>query len=385
MPKYAIITDTTVIDISDNEYGALETAVKNHPEAKHLPFANEKDLMDSTYSSGSYIITDVRTAKLIEKVKDLQQGYFYNSEKYHLNILKVWTILEISDSTASSYLSGNKAELPICVETNNVLRPKTTIKTNVPCPGSTCTKLGNAPVQISTKIDKTSTSTVPQYSTPSSLLTCSLTELAEKPYVLSICTTNNQLSCSQYDKIEMLINHNIASNKIREDNLIIVTNNDKTSDSWIKRYPSCFVYGKPDNEFTGYLNAQKTSKTANSFIVFDNCMTKDYIEKPSFHVFMSGLSNNLSNIAGIVIMTSDSEVINASITHPILSKELNKVFIHTFTLDWMPNISSNFIKQFPILKDHKTLESYVIECIRQSTCLVIKKANNGTNTAVKMF
>lgn len=97
MLKYAVITDTFVVDTTDNKFGAIDYAVRTHPDATYISLTTENDLLlDPQYDVGLYIISDVRTTKLIEKIKN-PSGYFFKGEEYNIKILKIWTILEIKD------------------------------------------------------------------------------------------------------------------------------------------------------------------------------------------------------------------------------------------------------------------------------------------------
>jgi hypothetical protein len=95
--KYAIVNNTTVVDTTDDEFGVVNYSLKLHPEAQFLSLVKESELFDPKYCAGKYIISDIRTSKLFEKVKIVMPGYVYNTEKFEVNLLDVWTILDVAD------------------------------------------------------------------------------------------------------------------------------------------------------------------------------------------------------------------------------------------------------------------------------------------------
>src|SRR5579872_5589572 len=98
MMKYAVITGTSVVDTTNSELGASEYAERMHPDATLVTFKTEDDILnDEQYKPGKYITTDVRTARLCEKVVNVSEGYIYNTTTYEIKSLCVWTILEFSE------------------------------------------------------------------------------------------------------------------------------------------------------------------------------------------------------------------------------------------------------------------------------------------------
>lgn len=104
MMRYAIVTGTTVVDATDNEYGAIEYAAKSNPGATYLPFATQEDVLtDPQYGIGQYIIANVRTSTLLEKSKIVNPGRLYNTEAFVVNVIDSWTIMNVSDDIQKAH------------------------------------------------------------------------------------------------------------------------------------------------------------------------------------------------------------------------------------------------------------------------------------------
>ncbi|VBB18213.1 hypothetical protein YASMINEVIRUS_676 [Yasminevirus sp. GU-2018] len=437
MTKYAVITDEVVVHTADNEYGSIEYAVRTNPGATHLPFVNENELKtDPKYPPGKYILSNVRTTQLFEKITVTQHGLIYSTHTPDLKLLKTWTILVIDDSASESISESKRAPSPPSTLPPALPISKPDAKTDAkvsgatpvppPLPGSvaggvtgsvTSVKTVNPPVNhpiagvgasktISTKIEVTpiqkpvipgvsvkgpppasvngpSTSgpapvpptvKITPDNDPQLMTKMSLDEISTFPQIMSISSQYK----NQRDKIEMMINHNIATGNLKEENIAIITDNDKTNDSWNKRYPTCFLLcGKPDDDLLYYLNSQKPrprDTTISKLVIFDHCLFKEFVEKPQFNAF---IANAVANRVAIIVMTQVSDVISANSL-----ANLSKTMLHTFTLDWTQNVSANFIKRYPILKDQKTIENYMVHCIRNNSCIVLNKQKP---TTVEMF
>lgn len=179
----------------------------------------------------------------------------------------------------------------------------------------------------------------------------------------------------------MLINHNIIINKLKEDNLTVIVDDDKVGSIWTKRYQSHFLYSKPDEDLLYYLNSQPpknndkccTNNSICKLVVFDNCLTKEFIEKTNFIGFLRNADNNRIRI---IIMTQNPNVICC------ILKIFNRTFLHSLIVDWSKGVDNDIIKTYPVLKDQKTIENIIIQCIRSDTCIVL---NKRTPTLIESF
>ena len=480
MMKYAVITGTSVVDTTNSELGASEYAARMHPDATLVPLVTEEDILnDEKYKPGKYITTDVRTARLCEKVMHVNAGYIYGSTTtYDIITICVWTILEFTEVVKQNLIQTAPADTkvtPIITNThitktspititqhqnqnqtqiqnqhqnqnqtqtqhqnqnqtqtqiqnqpcNKPCKPckphippcqqKQQINHNIPAPPPITTKITAMPsptISINTNIkpnpepqlitqqlikpqdqqnqqnkqNQNQTQFYPQNQSQgqgqshgqgqnqgqSQISTIPLSEIIQNPQLLSIGLQQHQ----HRDKIEMIINHSIAVGTLTEDNIIVAVNDDKLTTLWSSRYPSCFIYENPDDDFIHYLNSQKhqnnmTTKKSekshiNKLVIFDNCINKDFIDKQQFATYITTAANY-----GIctIVMTYNSDVICS----PLLNNVLPKVMLHSFTTDWTNNISSSFIRRFPVVGDQKNLENYLVQCIRKSMCLVVDR------------
>ena len=454
MMKYAVITDTSVVDTTNSEHGASEYAARTNPDAILLPLSTEQDIInDPQHLPGRYIITDIRTAKLLDKVKIVTPGLIYGSSvTFEIRLLQTWTILEITDIVKQNIIPntskvsdknitiGDKIILPSTKPpTSNItckpnLAPNTTPTTSngltstikpplfKPCENddsqnkpSVCPKLHPTQTQTQTqtqlqpqpqpqvqvKLQSSQSSQSPQFvqsnhqihprtittkitnmpkpviidsDNSDQLCNVSLEDISVNPQILSI--GNQEQRKQQREKLELIINQNIALGALQEEHIIVVVPNQKQGekyigDIWRERYPACFVYGKPDDELLYYLNAQKSRQTwdqkKNVFtrlVIFDNCLDDAFINKQQAYSYFSVASQfKLYNI----ILTNNSDVICSSTTNT------TTVMLHSFTPEWMTHISADFIKRYPIVKDQKTLEKHLRNCIRTNQCLVVNK------------
>jgi hypothetical protein len=381
MMKYAVITENLVVDTTNSEHGASEYAARTNKDATLLSIVTEQDILEDTqYLPGKYIVTDIRTASLYEKKEIVHPGYFYGSTTtYEIKLIRVWTILEIADIVKQNSVpivpivpnfsitigdkiipqgvrgvqgpQGETGNLMPCVAPNNLQSPSQPITT----------KITNMPKPVVT-INATSD--------PQLLSHVSLLEMSTNPQILSIGSQHRQ----HREKIMMIINHNLAIGTLKEEDIIIIVSDDKSSEFWNKHYSNCFVYGQPDDDLLYYLNAQKPkninihnniSNNISKLVIFDNCLKKEFIEKQQFGAYFQTASNYRVRT---IVMTNGSEIIKS----PMLTI-LNKVMLHSFTPDWTTNVSAEFIRRFPVLKDQKTLENHLVKCIRSDTCIVLNK------------
>jgi hypothetical protein len=183
-----------------------------------------------------------------------------------------------------------------------------------------------------------------------------LTQIAKFPLVMSI----GNLKKVQYEKIDMLINNNVAIGALKECNIIIITRNDeKICKSWNKKYPLCLICDKNnDMELLYHLNSTtKLNKDAISkFVVFDNCLNNEYIHRKYFRDLLDTAKKN--NVA-IAIITNDTDVICSDIW-----SKLDHTLLHTLTLEWSvcDNINDAFLKQHPGIISRKDLDKRFAQC-----------------------
>jgi hypothetical protein len=192
-----------------------------------------------------------------------------------------------------------------------------------------------------------------------------------------MCTIPKLLSIgipgrSQRSKIGTIINQNIKCGYLLEDDIVFVTNSDRTSDYWNRIYSRSFIFGKPDDDLMHYLTSQKAPASGSKIyklLVFDHSLTNEFLNNPLFSRFWS---DAYGNKILIIVMTGSSDVINA---YPIST--ITNTSLHTLTLDWTDKLSVDFIKRYPVLKDQKTLEKYVTDCVLNDLCLIFNTTRYG--------
>lgn len=186
-----------------------------------------------------------------------------------------------------------------------------------------------------------------------------LSDVASDPRILSIGTQTKV----HRDKIFMIINENIAKGLINEENIVIAVNDQKIGDIWQKEFPTCLVYGKPDTDLPYHMEATRKVK---KMLIFDFSLTKDLITSKDFVRYIGNITPQYCDHK-IIVMTQSSDVINSY----QLNKIMSRVLLHNFTPDWINNVSANFIKKYPFIKDNKNLENNLVKCIRDTSCVVI--------------
>ena len=443
MPKYAVITHDTIVYTTDTEYGAVEYAVKNNPNAINLPFVSVIELKnDNKYSAGKYILSDVRTAQLFEKIQNIQHGYIYNSVTFDLKLLNQWSIHMIDVPLIKQYshedelkiehrlpevepriehsLPGDKHNLSeivqlveskvesmdeskvesmdeskvesmdeskvkpmdeskvgragkVRVDKNNKIKNNKISKktTHLQAESLHLHPVAQTIKIIDTNIDNTSIRmceipVITHHNNSNELILprVSLDTIASFSQILSISSSYNR----QRKKIEMIINHNIVTGHLTDDNIIILSDSDKNNESWQRCYPSCFLSGMPDDDILYYLNTQTSESNVahiNKLVIFDNCLSHKIIEKQQFKNF---ITNAMARRIYIIIMTHEPDVIISNIFD-----SFDAIMLHTFTLDWEQYVSLKFIKSHPILMDQTTLDNYMIQCVQRDACVIIDR------------
>lgn len=131
--RYAIVTGTTIVDATDNEYGAIEYATKTNPGATYLPFATQDEILaDPQYGIGQYIIANVRTSTLLEKTKIINPGRIYNTESFVVNVIDSWTIMNVADDVQKAHGSDIRTLTP-----DDIAKMQTLVKIALPASSDT--------------------------------------------------------------------------------------------------------------------------------------------------------------------------------------------------------------------------------------------------------
>ena len=353
MPQYAVTTENSVVSVTSSENGAVDFAIKTNPHAKYVPFATETDILnDDEQNTGYYIVTDGRVAKLVEKYKITVSGIIFNSIGYEIRIVKEWKIIAFTDESLQKFdnVSGS-------VLTNTVI-PNTDTNSDLK------TK------QITTKLTQTST----KQDTICIPKTINYSTLSDKSRII-ISIANILSRNKQNDVINRYVNTMITSKTVREEDIVIFTYNDITSTRWSKQLGLAFVYGQPNEDMMYYLTSlipPKTPKDTDKIfklVIFDNCMSKQYISKPHIKKIMD---NIIKNNIGMIIMTGD----NDTITHEDILKNVDTAMLHSLTMNWTTDSSHDFINRFPLLKDQREIEKMMSYVAGFNSFLVVHSAPN---------
>lgn len=450
MPKYAIVTGTTVVDTTDDEYGAIDYATQKHSEATYVPFIKMEDLNDSKYEPGMYIISDVRTAQLIEKVKIVHKGYIYNTEEYKLEHLKTWIIMSISEDVQKSITSGSsdKVTFEMCNEIENIppsIEPvrsrnakdgsllkvvpidqikktqktastggkntQTTSKNIVSASsisgaggktnsgtvdGTLCRYVSKTDVSVghgydNTPVASSSTSSsstsmpvneqrkvittkIPSYKAidtlDKNLVLRNADDFSPSSAIFSIGNNDKR----HYMKIEQIIDNRIKNHTLTEDNLYVITSSiGRTTEEWCKRYSNCFCYKGMDEDTIYFMTPSvNTSIKTSKMVIFDQSITSDILKNKHFIKMYKALK--MHNIPYIV-MSRDVDVIGSGFID-----DFDFIFINNLPVGWMMksdekplSTSEEFIDKFKVLVDQKTLEAYLVSCLRTDNCLCLSR------------
>ena len=444
MMRYAIVTGNTIVDATNNEYGAIEYATKTNPGATYLPFVSHDEVLtDPQYGTGQYIIGNVRTSTLLEKTKVINSGRLYNTESFIVNVMDSWTIMNVSDDvqkaqtrdinkthsvansnpvsyspltdpktkTISTKLNASEplkqspmaknpisdpkinpapsivlSSHPVSVQPSNPVSVQPSHPVSVQ-PSNPVSVQPSNPVSVQPSNPVSVQPSNPVSVQPSipppgiiqpannphkqNLTSLPLRIISNFPLVLSIGHVNK----THRDKIEMLIYSNIACGSLKEENLVVVTNNDpKAVDSWTKKFSACFVYDRLDIDILFHLNPNSkfNKDPISKLVIFDQCLTNDLIHKKQFTNLIDNCRKN--NIA-MIVMTHDPAVICSTI-----ASKMEYTLVHTFTVDWVERVSAQFLARHPAVASQKDLENNVIACARINNCLAFCH-----NTPYKMY
>lgn len=364
--KYAVVTGTTLVESTDSEHGAIEYAVKANPDAKYIPLADEKEIMKTEYGAGKYIISDVRTATLLEKVKNVQKGYFFSSETYELKVLTVWTILDVAEAEKRNIIKAREEITTLKIgypqglhELNHEWKSITTSPNN---------NIVNMGVTMTGGVNYVS---VPTNDIETKRMT--LHTLSQLPRIMSIGDTND----FQYRQIDEIIKNNLTYGYLRDDNIHVITNSEQSTKTWIAKYKKCIVHEKIGEEIYGLLY-QITKSTSprndkdkiSQLVIFDNTLTPEIIKHTDFTDFMKAVYNN-TNLS-FIVMTNNYEVI----TNNTLVQKVNKIMINGLTTEmYYNNMSTYFTKKYGVFRNNTTVfEQTVANAIRKKQSIVLDHA-----------
>lgn len=287
--NYIVVNEGRIVLRMHNIYDIIDYVKGKYDQAHYVPLALIEDIEnDDSYEEGQYIITNGENTHLLEKKKITIHGYLYDTHRYETKIINLWITYNV--------LEFNTPETPETLETletSDIQHTKDT-KNNVK--------------DIISSIDAT--------------------EFINRPTILSIGNT-----FIAREKIEIIINTNIITGDLLEDNLVIVCNNNERIAQWMKDYPACAVF---DND---EYNIKELMKVKTKLIVFDNCLTVDEMEK-----YMKR--------DNIIIMTNDT----ASLKY---KDNVKYTLINTAQLDY-GNIDNELVKKYHnvdicvVIKDGKS-------------------------------
>jgi hypothetical protein len=165
---------------------------------------------------------------------------------------------------------------------------------------------------------------------------------------------------------------------VREDDIVFFTHNDSSSLRWSKQFSSAFVYGQPNDDMLYYLSSLMMPRSAKintkfyKLIVFDNCLSKAYINKMQFKKFMSDLAKNKISM---IIMSGDNDLI----IHNDILKIVDTVLLHSLTMCWTSEVSKDFIRRFPILKDQREMEKMMSFVSTKNGFLTVHSVPDSNN------
>ena len=103
------------------------------------------------------------------------------------------------------------------------------------------------------------------------------------------------------------------------------------------------------------------SNTISHIVVFDNCLTNEFIQKQQFQQF---LENCKKNNVYVIIMTHDIDVICSD-----LSSKFYFTLLHSLTPDWNFRVSADIIKKHKSLINDITMINRLTECVKNKNCL----------------
>jgi hypothetical protein len=396
--KYAVVNNTTVVDLTNDEFGAANYATKMNPDAVYLPLAKETDLHDAKYATGRYIISDVRTAQLLEKIKIVSSGYIYNTEKYIITLIDTWTLLDVADvddkNTVDIQIEQVKLE-PVPIQSDPIkhepvkseLDKEKTLMSDQTQHNTIHVPLFPSSKIISTKIEKNEVIMIPPPPAPQQINTennkpanipyksynlevVDIDVISKFPFIFSIGCN----SAIQYEKIESVVNTAITSQYVNEDNIYIITNS-KRAKNWSHHYPLSFVYEELDVEvLSGIMprvqNQYISTKPIKKLIIFDNSLTYNFAQKTFFMRLINSCKEY--NIA-LIVLSSNHELSTSNII-----TKFDYVMLYGVTEKWNSSTSIDFLRTnaITIINDHRSLMYAMLDCINAKNCLTLRANSN---------
>ena len=430
--KYAVVNNTTVVDLTDDEFGASNYAIKVTPDALYLPLAKKTELYESKYATGKYIISDIRTAQLLEKIKVISSGYIYNTENYIIELINTWTLLDVANiDTLSSVSEPIKSELvnsvsvksepiksepvksepvnsesiksepvksepvksepvksePVKSEPVNSESIKSEPVKSEPVKSepvnSVSAPLSTNPKMISTKIEKNE---VEMLCPPPTVQLIS-TENSKAPIIVH--KTHNlefididviskfphiySIGCNsaiQYEKIESVVNTAITSKYVNEDNIYIITNS-KRARNWSHHYPLSFVYEELDVEvLSGIMPRIQNQYVSTRPIKKLIIFDNSLTYNFSQKTFFLRFINSCKeyNIA-VIVLSSNHELTTSNIV-----TKFDYIMLYGVTEKWNATTSIDFLRTNSIttITDHRSLMYAMLDCINSKNCLTLR-------------
>lgn len=433
--SYAII-DVRVnqlVDTTPDEFGALEHVKKMYPRATPLPLVKKSELLeDPVYKSGSYITVEGMECELVEKKMIIDPGMIYNSWKPEIKVIGKWKTTPIADNllktknTTEPSVSlqdktprvidtgfgiSNEAKMkdvynkvPVNYPNTGYVYPSVSqFLPQVPAKQSLPTVYPKPPVPVSVPVTPatvqvpvaqipaqqfrpSTTSTyqnpmsthVPVVKQPPKVPFLGLNHLAANPMIFSI----GSAATGQKDKIGQVLQHQIATGILRDEDVIIISNgNTKNTETWAKMYPQGLVYETLDNDILQYLimslstpqQKKQPIGTFRNIVVFDHCLTRTHINL-QFLKFLDSVKNNQVRV---VIMTEDKDLIRSDI-----SKKFDYMFIHSFnyTMSMTHSEIQEFVKKHDFLKSATLIENDMMDCFKNKNCIAFDNTQSN-----KMF
>ena len=333
--QYSVLNKLNIVHSTNNIYGSIDYVRQLYVNAKYLPtefLENqdnwEEELMNEKYKEGQYILSNIVTTKLYEKIKK-DIGFIFSNIVFKVELLNIWTLI-LNPLTKNNTVIINP--------------PKDITKYNFDLIKPNTIKL--EPI-ISTKIK----SSIPELKLTLNIL--------NNPKIFNIGEKNSSNALS---KIEIIINSNIINKIIQEENIYIITTDSKLK-YWAKKFPNSFILTELDDDILYMICPYDKDNSSKKMVIFDYVLTEEIINKKRFN---SLIKSSMS----IFLLTDDYDVINSGIIN-----DFNYFMLYSFPEKWSVKDSESLIKYLPVLKNHKELINLHIECVSNNNSLVIHKNN----------
>jgi len=92
--SYVVKHNNKIIETTDDSLSPLQYASLIYPNATYISLVvDENKLMDDSFNEGMYIISDVKTTKIVNKKKKTIYGFIYNSYVYEIKVIDIIHLL----------------------------------------------------------------------------------------------------------------------------------------------------------------------------------------------------------------------------------------------------------------------------------------------------